>query len=178
MKFINIDTQNYNVKDIKSKETPIKELKKYMNNDVFVLIYMEGCGPCNATRPEWKKLENVLKNDEREIIIVDIDKDVLDKIPFLKINPSGYPTIVYTKSNVPQQYEDSNIENKDRSVDSFVEWIESKANTNTKKGGKKKRGTKVTKNTKKVVKRGTKNTKKVVKRGKKETKKRGKSRKH
>jgi thiol-disulfide isomerase/thioredoxin len=159
MKFIHIDTQNYNVKDIKSKETPIKELKKYMNNDVFVLIYMEGCGPCNATRPEWKKLENVLKNDEREIIIVDIDKDVLDKIPFLKINPSGYPTIVYTKSNVTEQYEDSNIENKDRSVDSFVEWIESKAKANTKKGGKK-RGTRVTKNTKKVVKRGTKETKK------------------
>ena len=30
--------------------------------DVFMLIYMEGCGPCNATRPEWKKLETALNH--------------------------------------------------------------------------------------------------------------------
>ena len=22
-------------------------------SDVFILVYMKGCGPCNATRPEW-----------------------------------------------------------------------------------------------------------------------------
>jgi len=27
--------------------------------NVFVLIYMEGCGPCNQTRPEWTKLKNL-----------------------------------------------------------------------------------------------------------------------
>jgi hypothetical protein len=29
----------------------IDELIK-QGNDVFILVYMEGCGPCNATRPE------------------------------------------------------------------------------------------------------------------------------
>ena len=24
--------------------------------DVFILVYMDGCGPCNATRPEWAKI--------------------------------------------------------------------------------------------------------------------------
>ena len=30
--------------------------------DVFILVYMKGCGPCNATRPEWEQLETVLKD--------------------------------------------------------------------------------------------------------------------
>ena len=27
---------------------------------------MEGCGPCNATRPEWDKLKNVLKRFQKD----------------------------------------------------------------------------------------------------------------
>ena len=128
MIFIHIDTKNYNTKNSKNN-TPIDELSKYIDDNIpiFALIYMEHCGPCNATRPEWKKIKNILKNKENSnIIIVDIDKDVLDKIPKLKINPSGFPTIAYIKSGVIENYEDSSIENKDRRVDSFVEWIESK----------------------------------------------------
>jgi hypothetical protein len=36
------------------------ELNTYIDNgtDVFMLIYMAGCGPCNAARPEWAKLEH------------------------------------------------------------------------------------------------------------------------
>jgi len=128
MIFIHIDTKNYNTKNSKNN-TPIDELSKYIDDNIpiFALIYMEHCGPCNATRPEWKKIKNILKNKENSnIIIVDIDKDVLDKIPKLKINPSGFPTIAYIKSDIIENYEDSSIENKDRRVDSFVEWIESK----------------------------------------------------
>ena len=33
------------------------------DNKIFLLIFMEGCGPCNETRPEWSKLENVLSQD-------------------------------------------------------------------------------------------------------------------
>jgi thiol-disulfide isomerase/thioredoxin len=49
MKFLHIDpkTDNINLFD------------KYVSQGkhVFVLIYLEGCGPCIATRPEWKKLK-------------------------------------------------------------------------------------------------------------------------
>ena len=51
MKFIHIN----NERDISQLKNSI-----YSNNDIFMLIYMEGCGPCNQVRPEWKKLENVL----------------------------------------------------------------------------------------------------------------------
>ena len=42
----------------------IKKVDDFLRNKkVFILIYMTGCGPCNATRPEWEKLENVLTKE-------------------------------------------------------------------------------------------------------------------
>ena len=135
---------------------PVDKLNKYIhaNKDVFVLIYMEGCGPCNATRPEWSKLKNVLKKyiNYENIVIVDIDKDFLEHVKYIKHHPNSFPTIRYitNNGNTVEDYEDSTIKNKDRSVDSFVEWInlkhkinstqkysnKSKTRKNYKKGGK------------------------------------------
>lgn len=97
---------------------------------LFVLIYMEGCGPCNETRPEWSKLKNVLSKDilnDDDIMVVAIDKDVVGK--FDKIaEPNSFPTIRYITDggNTSETYEDSDIETKDRSIDSFVDWIQHK----------------------------------------------------
>jgi len=96
---------------------------------VFVLFYMEGCGPCNATRPEWKKLENVLSHKHKHnnnIVIVDVDQDVLKSLKYIRNQPKGFPTMqhICKKGNHSEDYEDSDISNKDRSIDSFVEWIE------------------------------------------------------
>lgn len=110
----------------------------------FVLIYMEGCGPCNATRPEWKKLKNVLEQkpqykNHNDLLIADIDQECLNDIKHLPNQPAGFPTMMYInkKHNLHENYEDSNIKKKDRSVDSFMEWIDSKMN-NFQNGGKKK----------------------------------------
>jgi thiol-disulfide isomerase/thioredoxin len=110
---------------------------KKQGKPIFVLFYMEGCGPCNATRPEWTKIENVLKDKykNKEIVVADIDQELLGKIPDLKTQPSGFPTIRYIKGNEEEDYENSSIENKDRTIDSFVQWIESKV---SQKGGSKK----------------------------------------
>ena len=88
MIFLSIDPDNYNkpVSDKNSKTakmgkmtmTPIKMLNDYIKNGkhIFLLSYMEGCGPCNATRPEWKKIQNVLeekyKHKYNDIVVVDI----------------------------------------------------------------------------------------------------------
>ena len=43
---------------------------------VFILIYMEGCGPCNATRPEWSKMAQTLQKQyskNKEIVILPCD---------------------------------------------------------------------------------------------------------
>lgn len=113
----------------------IDQLNKHLgNNDdkVFILFYMEGCGPCNATRPEWSKLQNILSNDflkRGDIGIVAIDHELAGKLNNIGSEPNSFPTIRYVtkKGSVNEDYEDSNISKKDRTIDSFVEWIKSKS---------------------------------------------------
>jgi thiol-disulfide isomerase/thioredoxin len=112
----------------------INQLNKHLtrNNDkIFMLIYMEGCGPCNATRPEWSKLNNVLSNDflnRDDIVIVSIDKDLTGKLKNIGKEPNSFPTIRYISNGgkINETYEDSDISLKDRSIDSFVEWVKVK----------------------------------------------------
>lgn len=128
--FIHIDKKNQH-KYLSKNKNNISSLERNLkNNNVFILIYMEGCGPCNQVRPEWEKLKNVLKkynNNNDNIVIIDIDKDIVDNINYLP-KPNSFPTMKYINNNenIIENYEDSNILNKDRSIDSFVEWIKLK----------------------------------------------------
>ena len=124
----------------------VDDLNKYLKNKkakIFILIYMEGCGPCNMTRPEWSKLKNVLSKDiikSDSHVIVAIDKDIVDKVKNVK-EANSFPTIRYITNcgeNV-ENYEDSDISKKDRTIDSFMEWITSKTNGDEMKGGKTRR---------------------------------------
>ena len=141
MKFLHVNptTKNTNLFN--------KYIKQGKN--IFVLFYLEGCGPCNATRPEWNKIKNVLsekyKNND-SIVIADVDQSVMKELLFIKNEPKGFPSMrfISKKGNEDDDYEDSNISKKDRTIDSFVEWIESKIKTqhkpykqhNIHKGGK------------------------------------------
>jgi hypothetical protein len=141
MVFLHIDKNNYD-KYPNTNENPIVKLDNYIHKKkVFVLIFMEGCGPCNAVRPEWTKLKNVLKDyaNRSDIAIVDIDKDYVNKLKYIKNEPASFPTMRYISNGGEnsENYEDSNIKTKDRSIDSFVEWIKSKETPEQKtKGGK------------------------------------------
>jgi vacuolar-type H+-ATPase subunit F/Vma7 len=144
MVFLHIDKSNFNKFPNTNKNVIVKLEQLLHNNRVFALIYMEGCGPCNAVRPEWTKLQNVLKNfqDRKDVAIVDIEKDLLENVKYLKHKPNSFPTIRYitNKGETIENYEDSDIKNKDRTIDSFVEWIkskENKENNNHKKTNKK-----------------------------------------
>ena len=106
-----------------------KEFNKHLKNgkDIFVLFYLEGCGPCNATKPEWKKLHNVFaKNDNHNIVIADVDQVVMKEFKSLNIQPKGFPAMYHISKNGKMclEYEDAEISTKDRTIDSFVEWIE------------------------------------------------------
>jgi thiol-disulfide isomerase/thioredoxin len=105
-----------------------KKIDNYIKNgsDVFILVYMVGCGPCNATRPEWAKIESALKNqykNNNNLVVIDVNKDFL---PYIKHIGSvdGFPTMKYIGNygKTVENYE------KDRSVDNFINWIESKIN--------------------------------------------------
>jgi thiol-disulfide isomerase/thioredoxin len=148
MVYLEINRKNYN----NGSPSLIDKLNNKLNNKsskIFILFYMEGCGPCNATRPEWSKLKNVLSNDilnDDEIVIVSIDQELTNKLKNIKSEPSSFPTMRFMTNageNV-ENYEDSNISKKDRTIDSFVEWIQNKTDKHVKtkklknmRGGKK-----------------------------------------
>jgi hypothetical protein len=163
MVFLNINSASDNEK--------IKKLQKYYSSPtkIFMLIYMDGCGPCNETKPEWKKLENVLNkyNQKEDIVIVDIEHQILENMKLKNFEqPNGFPTILYLYNGKRENYEDSDELLKDRSVDSFVKWIENVLkkgdSSKTYTGGKKTRTKNIKKrNTTKNIKR---NIKKSIKR--------------
>ena len=100
--------------------------------DVFIIVYMEGCGPCNATRPEWGKLESALKEQystNDKLVVIDVNKDFISNIKHIG-SIDGFPTMKYigTYGKTIEPYEEGSIKKKDRSINSFINWIESKIN--------------------------------------------------
>jgi thiol-disulfide isomerase/thioredoxin len=156
-----------------SQKKEIERFKQYVKDgkDIFVLIFKVGCPPCEMTIPEWKliedKLTNKYKNNDN-IVVADINMEMLDLIQDVVGSIDGFPTMKYIGSNgkVIEPYEESSISKKDRSVESFVSWIESK---NEKKHSRTKHnrqngGTK--------LKRGSKRYRNKTKRNKKKSNKR------
>lgn len=124
-----------------NNKTDIDHLNKLINSgkDVFILIYMEGCGPCNTVRPEWTKLENILKsktknkhsgnkhngnkyngNKYANMVVAQVESDHLDEMKFNRV-PEGFPTIKHI-SNKGTLEEDFN---KERNVTALMEWVNS-----------------------------------------------------
>jgi len=118
MEFLHINSSNDNA----------QKFDKMVNDGkhVFVLIYMEGCGPCNATRPEWTKIENILGQPQQKIkypgvVVADVDQIICNNIKHIS-DLSGFPTMRYIsdRGNIVENYEN------DRSIDAFIKWIDIK----------------------------------------------------
>jgi thiol-disulfide isomerase/thioredoxin len=127
MVFLHIDKSNYNKAGV-NLANDLDKLLGGKTNKVFILFFMEGCGPCNATRPEWNKLENVLAKDflnRKDIVIASIDHNLTDDMKNVKQKPSSFPTIRYISNsgNTAVDFEDSNIQNKERTLEAFIDWI-------------------------------------------------------
>jgi hypothetical protein len=128
MVFLHIDKKNC----MDGNCDNVKRLDSYLGNKknkTFILIFMEGCGPCNATRPEWTKIKNVVSSDflnRDDITIAAIDHTLAEKLTNLKRKPASFPTMRFIEGSGEENYEDSSIPTKDRTIDSFVEWIKLK----------------------------------------------------
>ena len=99
-------------KDVSNVDKMIEE-----GNDVFILVYMEGCGPCNATRPEWSKIESALKEQyskNDKLVVIDLNKDFLSKVKHIN-EVEGFPTMKYIGNygKTIETYENSSIKKKD-----------------------------------------------------------------
>jgi len=92
-------------------------------------VYMDGCGPCNATRPEWEKLKGALETKYKsndDVVVADINKDFIDDVKYIG-SIDGFPTLKHVSAkgkNVESYEECGHVREKNRSVDSFVQWIE------------------------------------------------------
>ena len=131
MVYIEINKKNFKTND----KDLVEELDHHLGskyNKCFILFFMEGCVPCNATRPEWKKMGNVLNKDflnRNDIIIASIDHKLAEGLKQVTSKPASFPTMRFITNSGKdvENYEDSNISNKDRTIDSFVEWIKLKS---------------------------------------------------
>jgi hypothetical protein len=110
----------------------LDEYNNYVNNGkhAFVLIFMEGCGPCSETLPKWKNIEVEMQGkynrpNYNDVIVASINKNLLDKVNHIG-NIEGFPTMKYIGKNggIVEPYEESKIVRKDRSTSSFINWIE------------------------------------------------------
>jgi thiol-disulfide isomerase/thioredoxin len=113
---------------INSKTNNAALFNKYVEQgkQIFILFYMEGCGPCNMTRPEWKKIENILStNKNNNIVVVDVDQEVFEELKYLQSKPMGFPTMRYiaNKGKTSEDYDG------ERNIDAFMKWIQSKSST-------------------------------------------------
>lgn len=99
----------------------------------FVLVYMDGCGPCNATRPEWGKLDTALRShaalaNNPDVVVLEVNKDFLPNIRGIG-QVDGFPTLRYFTNHGAdvEDFEDAAIpRNKDRTAEAFLKWIEGK----------------------------------------------------
>lgn len=132
-------TSNYG-EDGPTMEEKIRMLKKGVSDGkhVFVLIFMNGCGPCKETKPKWKEIEEKFNydNNKHDIVMVDIEKDFLQEVAnIIGEDPLGFPTMRHIKGGEVEDYENSAVSEKNRSPESFEEWVNLKIGTKKQTSG-------------------------------------------
>jgi len=94
---------------------------------VFLLIHMDGCGPCNMVKPEWTIFKdgngvgNGIKNES--VVITNIERTDINKISIgnrLNSLVAGFPTILVV-SDSGKTVETYDI-TADRTADAFKKW--------------------------------------------------------
>jgi len=128
----------------RSNAERIETIKKGVadNKHVFLLIYMDGCGPCNETKPRWFEFENKHGHDDDNIVIEDIEQGQIGDIAnIIGESPGGFPCMRYIKNGKIEEYEDcANLDKtKLRTAESFSEWLKLKTGSHKKNqsGGRK-----------------------------------------
>ena len=99
---------------------------------VFLLIFMEGCGPCIQTKPKWYAFESK-HGKNPDYVIVNIEKSTLDsasKDLVHKIGglPGGFPCMRHIHRGAVEEYEkcEKIDKTKLRTLESFQEWFKAK----------------------------------------------------
>jgi hypothetical protein len=129
----------------KEKQKSLEELNKYLDQgkDVFAFIFMNGCGPCDSTKVGWHKLKDSSSATDPNVCVVDIEQSLFDEVknPKFKEAPSAFPTLRHIRGEKMEEYEDVDGIVKDRSLKSFVDWLDKSKSKSNQSGGRKRKRT-------------------------------------
>lgn len=114
----------------KKTQNKLKKFNDAVKSDkhVFLFLFMVGCGPCNETKGPWSKIHEHLDEEHLEnpnIVVSMVDKDLYPNLMNVGKEPMGFPTLRHICNGV-EDYEDCPMERKDRSAESFADWIKIK----------------------------------------------------
>ena len=86
----------------------------------FVLFYLQGCGPCNATRPEWEKVPHHLEHHAKNpnLMIADVDQSAIDHVKHNSGGIDGFPTIRHIKGDEVNEY------SGERTAEGLAKWMD------------------------------------------------------
>jgi len=124
----------------------LSRVRKYVEEgkDVYVLVYMVGCGACDIVHPEWNKIKKELKEDDllnnSNIVVVDVNKEFLHHPDntFIKDETIvGYPTLLFLGKGKKDELKASLPDAK-----TIVNWIKKNSLGGEKQGGEKQGGEK------------------------------------
>uniref|UniRef100_A0A6C0LBT9 Thioredoxin domain-containing protein n=1 Tax=viral metagenome TaxID=1070528 RepID=A0A6C0LBT9_9ZZZZ len=109
----------------------IKKLNDHIKSGkhIFLFLFMVGCGPCNETKEPWLNTKTYLKDEHKKnpnIVFAMVDKDFYPNLRNIGKEPMGFPTLRYIDGDSSEEYENAELERRDRSAESFADWIESK----------------------------------------------------
>jgi hypothetical protein len=128
MKFLIIGDKSDTLNE--EEQMHIQQLREGIQNKkkVFLFTFMNTCGPCINTKPNWDKTVHHLNkrySDSDDFLVARVNYKFLNQLGNTGPEPSGYPSMRYISDGV-EEYEDSGLPSSDRSTESFVEWITSK----------------------------------------------------
>ena len=124
--YVDIDTSSVTSEKINKLISDINDSK-----NVFLFIFMQSCGPCKETKPEWKNLKTLNHNGT---VVALLNEKLLSNKEYKKLNsligsqPLGFPTFKYIKGVGKNSVEDYN---GDRNEDAFKKWIHKKTESSS-----------------------------------------------
>lgn len=98
------------------------------NKHVFLMIFSNGCPPCEASKPIWDRLKSSFAHNKDAVIARIVSSD-FSKLQNAGSEPNGVPTFRYLHDKKVEEFSEGRI------LDVFTKWIHSKCKT--KKGGRK-----------------------------------------
>lgn len=124
------------VLDVKDKAGAhkLEQVHNLPNNNLIVLYYRDGCPPCDALAPLWKKACNKIrrrykcgdKNAHASTVIANVDDNGIKHLKNVFHDIKGTPTLMHmTNKNGSKTRNEFNME---RTADNLTNWLRSSLN--------------------------------------------------